>query len=341
MPEVYENAAFFESLGDVADMLADLWYVDAAKPYLQDLPWNVMYDNIFEVPLGKRHPFHVRISVNDEEWPRVQHQLRSYEGEAAAKAESAAQDLAGGASTLTGFDPGSHRETVAQLGRIHDLLARDGHKDLGLLERYLDDWAGTAADTFADNFYQPLELTHANQCYLLGEMAKAASNAVGIVEAAQDSLMNAVRAASDVLDQQLAQRARGSGGSSSTEFLTVTTATVGLVNTLKYATTPTAAALGLASVGATLVREYGISNAGVKPATIRASSADDVAESLRGEVSGAGTWMDRSLSALNGTVGAKRTEMSNMEDDDRLSAARPALTPDTPRQGFHYQFGDL
>jgi hypothetical protein len=341
MPEVYENAAFFETLGDVTGMLADLWYVDAAKPYLQGLPWNVMYDRIYEVPLGERHPFHVRVSVNDEDWPRVQRQLRGFHDEAVAKAESAAQALAGAASTLTGFDPGSHRETVAQLCRIHDFLARDGHKDLGLLVRYLDDWAGSAADTFADNFFQPLELVHANQCYLLGEMAKAVANAVGIVEAAQDSLMNAVTAASDVLDQQLAQRARGSGGSSGTELLTVTTAAIGLVNTLKYATTPTAAALGLASVGATLVREYGISNVEVEPTTMRASSAEDVAESLQGEVSGVGTWLDGSLSELNGTVGTKRTDMADMQDADRLSAARPTLTAETPRQHFHYQFGDL
>jgi hypothetical protein len=340
MGRVYEGARFFATLQDVGDMLAELAYIDHAKPYLEGLPWNVLFDT-YDVELGERHPFTIRVTLDgDEKWRPVEQQLRAFEDDAVTRAEGDVAALLETARVVLDFDPAPHRATVEQLGRIQDWLLRKGTRDLGQLERTLDDWTGSAADAFALDFYQPLELIHANQCYLLGESAKAMSMAVGVFETGRDALMNAVLAARHVLNEQLKARAGHGGGSSSKDFLTVAAVAITVVTSLGFVSPPTAAGLAVANIGIGLARQYALSDDDVhETATIEGSTAEEAAAALLREVGYIRERTDRALSNLSGEFGPVRTAMSDMLDARRLHPPRPRLTADTTPERFHFQAG--
>lgn len=335
MGQPFETARFFDTVTEVGDMLAELQYIDRARPYLLGLPWNAMFET-HDVVLGRRYPFDIRISTEDEgEWAEVRHRLEGFADEAGARAQSEVEAVVDATRTLVGFDPGRHRTTVQQLVRIHDLLVRKGIQDLGLLERTLDDWTGSAADAFALDFYHPLEQVHTNQCYLLSESAKAMTMAIGVYETAQDALMNAVLAARLVLDEQLRTRAGGGGGSSTEDFLTVAAAAIAVATSLRFVSPPVATTLSVASLAIRLAQPYAVTDKGVhETATIEASSADEAAAALLREVSHVRERTDRALSNLGGEFAPVRSEMS----DRRLHPPRPALTADTPASAFRFQF---
>jgi hypothetical protein len=340
MSEVYESARFFEALTEVGDMLAELAYIDRAKPFLEGFAWNAMFQ-MYDVELGERYPFNVRITLDEEEeWTRALEQLRGFEDDAVALAEGEVAALLEAARAVLQFDPAGHRATVEQLGRIHDFLLREGTQDLGQLERSLDDWTGSAADAFALDFYQPLELVHANQCYLLGESAKAMTMAIGVYETARDALMNAVLAAREVLDEQLEARAGGSAGSSRRNFLTVAAAAITVVTSLGFVNPPAAAALTVANIGIGLARQYSLDEEGVhETATIEAASAEEAAAALLREVDHIHSRTGLALTNLSGEFGPVRSAMSAMRDDRRLHPPQPGLAADTPPERFHFDSG--
>jgi predicted RNA-binding Zn ribbon-like protein len=337
MSQAFENARFFETLDEVGGMLAELAFIDLAKPYLEGVAWNALFD-MHDIELGERHPFTVRVCIEDDaHWSEIQGQLGDYAETAGDTASGDVEALVETTRTIVGFDPARHRQTVEQLARIHDFLLRQGTQDLGQLERSLDDWTGSAADAFALDFYEPLELVHANQCYLLSESAKAMTMAIGVYETAQDALMNAVLAVRDVLDEQLRARAGGKGGPSSQDFLTVAAAALTVVTSLRFVSPPAAAALTMVNIGVGLARMYAVSDEGVhETATIEAATAEEAAAALSREVSNVAARTDRALTNLSGEFAPVRSAMSDMLDDDRLHPPRPGLTADTPPARFHF-----
>jgi hypothetical protein len=228
----YDRDGFYQKLSEVEGRLTELYYIDHATAYLEQVsipgpaPGNVNVPEpesnavLIEVPFGQTVPF-VRSywipkepgsmpwdSGVDFVWARLDELADGANGWTFCNF----QILRDRVERLTYVSADAFTDPVHRLQAVHDTLSDDIHSNLGNLGHSIVDWEGDAATNFNQHVYAKFPDLVGNHETLVAALAAGIVTLRAIVESAQHSLMNAVHYTSDRLYQQLELRSLASSG---------------------------------------------------------------------------------------------------------------------------------
>lgn len=217
----YEIGELYRILDELEGMFAELKYIDDALDYLseKEAEWwqgHGIFDPSaihVEREFGTTAPFTRGYRIPDK-WFVWQDSpteaIDAHLAELSRKAQTtAADDIASIRERIKPFIvtmDGYTENVIAPLENVHRMFTDELYDDFGKLQQTLGDWEGRAAESFADNFYNPFSGTLRSQMSILSALTGAATAAKAITEATQHSIMTVVCSIRDQAREQLQLR---------------------------------------------------------------------------------------------------------------------------------------
>ncbi|MGH3681878.1 MAG: hypothetical protein ACRDT2_16715 [Natronosporangium sp.] len=357
-PITYDREAFYEALGQVRGLLAELRYIDRALAYLREqritLGEEFWAGHVsFQIELGRTAPFTRWCSVPDPvplPWEGLPWHTNAKETEVRAQLA----ELAGEAETWAAAEISSLTERIAPLTEpiadryesrlirpletVHDTLSYEVSSDVGKLAHSLGGWEGAAADSFASHFYHPFGDILRRQRELLTALAAGLAAAKAIVESTQHSLMDVVHQVRDLLHAQLQQRAEDAGpGREAARTAVIISAGAGVLAAV--ASGGGLWTVGLtAFAGATSVAATGVPDEAATDHQLAGSTAEELLAALTNAVVLVDTNESDQHDELAEAIRAVLERVASLRgdgSDDRLIPIRPDLVDGVDASNFY------
>lgn len=294
----FDYFEFHSLFSDIKAGLAELKYIDDCFAYFEEerknWPSYDTYDS-FWVEFGGRYPFKmVEVTAGrpfDEDpyaspgKDRVEARMSELSTAATDWAYPAADQLRESCfHVLKAYGPDFQTVAESLTGDILFALDEGVYDDVGRLGESAGRWFGGAAIAFEHNFSSPFVQVKATHRLVLARMALCYGIAKAIIEAGQQSLMNAVVALAAAVDEQLRYRAekQAASGSSDAEAWILVGNTLSVIGGAAALTvvgaTPGAA---IAAVGGAVSYIAGLLPAeAADPQEIKVARAEDVLAQL-------------------------------------------------------------
>lgn len=207
-------------LRDVGDYLAELRYIDLAQQHIVQRNHEYAADgtasgtNLIQVRLGTQYPF-MSQAIMAPTTVSPESELRHFEVLAEQARQWATNEMAflnHLIREIMHYPIHGYALMDGNLQRVQTTLETRVEDDFGYLDGQLSDWEGTAADEFKSLFYKKQAPARLNQQYLITALQGALEVSRRIVEYSQQSVINAVTAAREVLLEELYLRSVDGGG---------------------------------------------------------------------------------------------------------------------------------
>ena len=207
-------------LRDVGDYLAELRYIDLAQQHIVQRNHEYAADgtasgtNLIQVRLGTQYPF-MSQAIMAPTTVSPESELRHFEVLAEQARQWATNEMAflnHLIREIMHYPIHGYALMDGNLQSVWNTLETRVEDDFGYLKGNLSAWEGEAAREFKNLFYHKQEPARRNQQYLIRALQGALEVSRRAVEYSQQSIINAVTAAREVLLEELYLRSVDGGG---------------------------------------------------------------------------------------------------------------------------------
>lgn len=347
MPEIvpFDRFELNRIISDIRRYLAELECIDRTLEYIAErhhIPHagpGPAY-NYLDIPLGTTYPFTRRMGKPgipfDE--AQVHSDLRHIAAEADRWATTNIESLRDVIRPIVHPSISTYDQMINALWDAHRLLSGRVLQDFGALLNNLGDWKGTAAESFAHNFYGRFSNVRANQLAFFERHLGALAVFKATTQFSQHSVMNAVSSARDALLEQLRRHSESDTTVSPKEFLTI--ASIGTsVLSIVLGGNPLVGVTGaIVSTGLT-VASAALPEEATEQAIIGAS-ADELFMSLYDAVREIEAFVGREHDLIHSELRRVASDVSELRSAGLLAPPAPRLTDGVDGRSFHHVSSD-
>lgn len=331
-------------LRDVGDYLAELRYIDLAQQHIVQRNHEYAADgtasgtNLIQVRLGTQYPF-MSQAIMAPTTVSPESELRHFEVLAEQARQWATNEMAflnHLIREIMHYPIHGYALMDGNLQSVWNTLETRVEDDFGYLDGQLSDWEGTAADEFKSLFYKKQAPARLNQQYLITALQGALEVSRRIVEYSQQSVINAVTAAREVLLEELYLRSVDGGGALPKSALIV----------VAGAATVLASVVGMTSLWGAVTLESVAFAAGTAASELPANlsdereigggSAEEIYVSLLDAIREVNRFFIKELDYLHDDLRGLRETIEELRADHLILPKRPLLVDGVSGEEFYH-----